>query len=373
MRNRGVRAGAGAAMIAAVTLTACGGEDSAKSKAPQRLDAQQLIAKASPATVKLTGRFGDDEVAGSGVVIDAAAGLVLTNDHVVNGVEALKAQVGGGLETTTARVLAQAPCDDVALVELPDRPAGIKALTLGTSGSVKAGQHVSVLGYPSNLEASGSATKVTFTDGTVSNPSTSAQIGADSPEYPELIQHQAPVNHGNSGGPLVDDFGNVIGLNTLTGAGANQTQGQYYAIAIDRIKRALLPDLKQGKDVDNLGWTLRPVDEELLQSFYEPKLAAAVIEFLKAAEETEGLMVMYTEAGSPSARNHFHFGDYITAINDTPVRSRKDECEIIKSKGPGGVLSVEGRLLAPSAGDRLGDEYVEEIRIPRQPRARRGA
>jgi S1-C subfamily serine protease len=357
---------------AVVTFAGCG---DSKPEGPKKLTAQQLVATASPATVKLSGKFGDSMVSGSGVVIDAASGLVLTNDHVVNGVEALKAQVGGATTQTTARVVAQAPCDDVALVELPDRPAGLKALTLGKSAGLQAGQHVSVLGYPANLEAAGSATKVTFTDGTISNPSTSAQIGDDSPEYPELIQHQAPVNHGNSGGPLVDDYGRVIGLNTLTGAtGENSSQGQYYAIAIDRITRALLPDLKAGKDIDNMGWTLRPVSKDLLHSFYTEKLANAVIRFLEAANEASGLMVLYTEPGSPSARNHFHFGDYITSINDTPVHSRKDECEIVKSKGPGGVLNVKGRLLSPNASTAdFTEEYSEEIRIPLQPRIRRPA
>jgi serine protease Do len=372
-RARMTRMGGLAMLVALVpAMAACGGDTKKADNTPKKLTAAQLIAKAGPATVKLSGKFGDNTVSGSGVVIDATQGLVLTNDHVVNGVEALKAEIGG-TQSTTAQVVAQAPCDDVALVRLPDHPPGLKALTLGKSAPLKAGDHVSVLGYPANLEESGSATKVTFTDGTISNPSTSAQIGSESPEYPELIQHQAPVNHGNSGGPLVDDYGRVIGLNTLTGAGGtdNSSQGQYYAIAIDRITRSLLPDLRQGKDLNNMGWTLRPVSKDLLYSFYTTKLANAVIRFLEAENEAEGMMVLYTEPGSPSARNHFHFGDYITSINDTPVHTRKDECEIVKSKGPGGILSVKGRLLSPNASAAdFTDPYVEEIRIPQQPRVR---
>jgi S1-C subfamily serine protease len=210
---------------------------------------------------------------------------------------------------------------------------------------------------------------VTYTDGTISNPSTSAEIGANSPKYPSLIQHQAPVNHGNSGGPLVDDFGRLIGLNTLTGAGSdegNQTQGQYYAISVDRIKQALLADLTSGHSVDDLGWTLEPVSSDLLYSFYDQDLADAVIDFLNSQEETSGLMVLGTEPGSVAARNHFVLGDYITAINDTPVTSLADVCEIVQSKQPGSTLRVAGRLLSPdTASDDFGTEFEESMRVPK--------
>jgi S1-C subfamily serine protease len=359
--------------LAGVVFLGCGSAETNTAAVsrpkPKPLTSEQLIAKVGPSTVKLFGRYGDSSVSGSGVVIDAEKGYVLTNAHVVSGVEALKAQVGD-TTTTPARVVAQAPCDDVAVVELPEHPAGLEAMALGASGGVKAGQHVSVLGYPGTLEATdtGGSSKITFTDGTVSNPSTSAEIGANSPKYPALIQHQAPVNHGNSGGPLVDDFGRLIGLNTLTGAGSdagNQTQGQYYAIAVDRITKALLPDLIAGHNIDDLGWTLEPVTTDLLYSFYDQQLADAVIEFLSNQSDTDGLIVLGTEPGSVAERRSFVLGDYITAINDTPVTSLADVCEIVQSKQPGSTLRVGGRLLSPDTpSDSFGDEFSQNMRVP---------
>ena len=357
-----------APVAGAVFAVGCGGSDE-----PTTLTPAQIVDRAGPATVQLSGRFGDGVASGSGAVIDSQRGLVLTNAHVVSGVEGLKAQINDA-KTVPARVVAQAPCDDVALVELVAPPADLRAFSLGSSARLKAGQHVAVLGYPGTLEATatGSSSRLTVTDGTVSNPETTAELGPSSPRYPALIQHQAPVNHGNSGGPLVDDFGRLVGLNTLTGAGSdagNQTQGQYYAIAIDRIKEALLPTLRQRKDIGDLGWTLSAVTTDLLYAYYGEsgrELADSVIEYLDAVDETEGLMVLGTDPGSPAERNHFVVGDYITAINGTPVRSVADVCEIIDAKSGGDVLRVSGRLLSSDTpSESFGDEYSEDIRIPR--------
>jgi serine protease Do len=363
--------GAASLALAGVVFLGCGSENP---KAPaaakiKPFTSEQLIAKAGPATVKLFGKYGDSMVSGSGVVIDAEKAYVLTNAHVVSGVEALKAQVGD-LTTTPAQVVAQAPCDDVAIVELPEHPPGLSAMPLGESGGIKAGQHVSVLGYPGTLEATetGGSSKLTYTDGTVSNPTTSAEIGPNSPTYPSLIQHQAPVNHGNSGGPLVDDFGRLMGLNTLTGAGSdegNQTQGQYYAIAVDRIKQALLPDLMAGKSIDDLGWTLEPVSSDRLYGFYDEGTADSVIDFLTANDETEGLIVLGTDPGSVAERRSFVMGDYITSINETPVGSLADVCEIVQSKRPGATLRVSGRLLSPGLGpEDFGREFTQGMKVP---------
>jgi S1-C subfamily serine protease len=367
-------------VVVALILAGCGGSDPVADKptkpkvTPERkLTPEQVVERVGPATVKLSGRFGNIVASGSGAIIDAKRGLVLTNSHVVSGVEALKAQIND-TQTATARVLAQAPCDDVALVQIVAPPAGLKAFEMGASGAVKPGQHISVLGYPATLEEtdSGSSSKLTVTSGTVSNPQTSAQLGAGSPRYPALIQHQAPVNHGNSGGPLVDDYGRLIGLNTLTGAGSDkggQTQGQYYAISIDRIKDALLPSLTAGKDISDYGWTLNPVTTDLLYEYYGDdarKLTDAVINFLNKTDETEGLMVLGTDPGSSAERNHFVVGDYITEINDTPVTSVGDVCEIVESKAPGDTLQVEGRLLSlETPSEDFGRPFTENIRVPR--------
>jgi S1-C subfamily serine protease len=365
--------------VCLAVISGCGGSKEGaatvkKKPAVERpMTPQQIVARSASSTAKLYGRYGESIASGSGAVIDAEQGLILTNAHVVAGVEALKAQTGDS-PPSAARVVAQAPCEDIALVKLVTPPSGLTAFKLGSSAAVKSGEHVSVLGYPQTLEQTdtGSSSKLTYTGGTVSNPDTSATLGDASPKYTSLIQHQAPVNHGNSGGPLVDDYGRLLGLNTLTGAGSdegNQTQGQYYAIAIDRIK-TLLPTLKTGTSISDFGWSLQPVSTDLLTSYYgadAADLTNAVIRFLNSAEDTDGLMVLGTDPGSSAERNHFTVGDYVTAINETPVTSVADVCDITESKSPGQHLRVHGRLLSKDTpSDNFGDEFDEDMLVPKR-------
>src|SRR5205085_9148340 len=110
--------------LSALAVGGCGGGGSST------LSQQDLITKVKPTVVELTGKREDQTVGGSGVVIDAKKGLVLTNEHVVAGVSALKVKVGDNAATAgPARVLAQAPCDDLAVVQLTTVPAGRKQIT----------------------------------------------------------------------------------------------------------------------------------------------------------------------------------------------------------------------------------------------------
>lgn len=133
-RRRRVRYGliaiAGATALAGA---ACGGSDS-----PSQED---VIAKVTPSTVVLTGRVGDGTSGGTGVVIDAERGLVLTNSHVVVGLSALRARVGDDEATEgPARVVAKAPCEDLAVVELVNAPPDLTAITSAAPPMSRAGR-----------------------------------------------------------------------------------------------------------------------------------------------------------------------------------------------------------------------------------------
>jgi S1-C subfamily serine protease len=168
-----------------------------------------------------------------------------------------------------------------------------------------------------------------------------------------VIQHQAPANPGNSGGPLVNTKGEVIGLNTLRnlgGQGRNQIQGQNYAIAIDRIKQ-LLPNLEAGKSQANVGWSLTPVSQVDLSAifsrdpdFQSARLGAAARSYINR-HGIKGLYVLDTSTGSPAKNAKLFYGDLITSIEDTPVKSVSEMCDIVQSHGPGDKLSVRGRYL----------------------------
>jgi S1-C subfamily serine protease len=338
--------GIGGALLGALVVAGCGGSGSST------LSQQQLITKVKPTVVELSGKREDQTVGGSGVVIDAKKGLVLTNEHVVAGVSALKAKVGDNSATAgPARVLAQAPCDDLAVVQLANVPAGLKQIPLGSSSKVKSGEQVTVLGYPASFSNPETQTVVS-TNGTVSSTNVAAEPDPSLPKYPSTIQHQAPVNPGNSGGPLVNSKGELIGINTLgnTQQGGRTIQGQYYAIAMDHIKQ-LLPNLEAGKSQAYLGWSIAPVDQVNLGTafaqdpvFQSASLGRTVQQVLQK-NGVKGIYVLSSATGSPARNAKLGFGDLILSIENTPVKSVGDVCDILQSHGPGDKLLVRGRYL----------------------------
>src|SRR2546423_6634898 len=126
------------ALATAVVVAGCGGGGGSST-----LSQQDLITKVKPTVVELSGKREDQTVGGSGVVIDSKRGLVLTNEHVIAGVSALKAKVGDNAATAgPARVLSQAPCDDLAVVQLVNIPAGLQQVKIGRSAKGKSSEPV---------------------------------------------------------------------------------------------------------------------------------------------------------------------------------------------------------------------------------------
>lgn len=353
----------------------CGGSDDAdKPTGPIKLNSEQLVRKSGPTTVKLFGTWGDTMTAGSGVVIDAEQGYVLTNAHVVDGTSGLKAQFNDEPEEYTARVRATAPCEDLALVEITTPPEGIKEMPLGNSEKLKAGQHVTTLGYPGTLEENSNApgsSKLVFADGRVSTPETTTTLEGLG-EYPSITQHTATVNNGNSGGPLVDDYGRLVGINTLGNTGKQgDVEDQFYSITIDHAKPTI-EKLRQGVSIANVGWNLTDFSPELLYAYLTPrKRARAVLEYM--GDDTKGVYVNWAQAGSPAGRANMGGGDYISHIDDNIVTTPSEVCDAFESATPGSIVKVSGRYLdnadsvAQQEGfeDTLpGDTWTVNVRVP---------
>jgi S1-C subfamily serine protease len=308
-----------AAVVVAV-LVLGGGDDAAKT-----LSTREIVDQNRAATVNINTRGparndnGNRVVqtgGGTGVVIDAERGLVVTNAHVVSGATSLNASVGG--DQIAARVRGQAPCEDLAVLQLRPVPGSLKSAMLGRARGIHAGDRVTALGYPGALESDLTQRKLQATEGTVSSGITSATISPGLPKYPALIQHQAPISPGNSGGPLFNDKGEVVGINTLASTGEGGRQNQNQAISIDRV-RSLLPDLMANRDSGYVGWSLVPIDAR-----------------------TDFLFVEGTDAGSPADRAGLRFGDAIVELDNTPVGDVPAVCDIVNSKEPGDRLKVAG-------------------------------
>jgi S1-C subfamily serine protease len=310
---------------------------------------------------------------GSGVVVDGDRGLVLTNAHVTAGQQGMRARVGDDPASETAvRLVAAAPCDDLAVVELVSRPPNLRAIRLGNSSRVRPGDHVTVLGYPASFEEQTESIldqQVVTNDGSVSAVNVVAAPDPGLPRYMSTIQHQAPVNHGNSGGPLVDDEGRLVGINSL---GNDDAQGQFYSISVNRV-RQLLPDLLAGRSQANLGWKLYPRSEVDLREIFanDPDFAGQggaafgqqMTEQLDQ-DRVEGLYVWYTEPGSSAEAGNLGKGDLVTRIDGRPVSTVQEVCDLVLPKRPGETVRVDGLYLNSTADPaQVGTSWETEVKV----------
>ncbi|MFL5868717.1 MAG: trypsin-like peptidase domain-containing protein [Thermoleophilaceae bacterium] len=317
-----------AIIVVAVVLLAGGGGSNTKSTKAIIKDNQKTLALVDTKTpVFKNGKTVTQAGGGSGIVVDAKKGYVLTNQHVVAGATSIKATVG--TTEANASVLGQAPCEDLAVLQLKPVPPGLQSAKLGTSTKVTSGDKVVAMGYPGSFQ---STRTLTGTDGTVSSGVAAGTISNDLPKYPALIQHSAPISPGNSGGPLFNDKGEVVGINTLGSTGTSQNQNG--AIAISRA-RSQLPDLEANRDSGYVGWQLETIKGSLLSSF-------------GLTHHGNTLFVDSVDPGSPAdnAKPGKLVGtDTIEKMEGSPVKSVADTCDILGSHSSGDRISIEGETL----------------------------
>ena len=227
------------AIIAVIAVLTLSGGDTAST--------EEIVADVTPSTVLVRASGAAGEGAGSGWVLDADDGLIVTNFHVINGASGLT--VTGQETSGDAKVVGAAPCEDLAVLKVSSTD-GLKTLPLGSQDNLKQGEEVVAIGYPAN--ASNEDT-LTSTAGVVSVVESTFRFNSpDSPQYANVVQTDAALNPGNSGGPLVDAKKRLVGVNTaiLTSAQGAPIGGQGYAIGVDRVKD-VVEGLREGR---SRGW-----------------------------------------------------------------------------------------------------------------------
>ncbi|CAL9606636.1 Serine protease Do-like HtrA [Streptomyces sp. enrichment culture] len=323
------------------------------------MDPREIYEKAAPATVLVAGEVGS----GSGFVYDAEKGLVATNAHVVEGQASLKVVVGES--TQPARLVGIDPCEDLAVLQLTSVPPDLKALEFGKSKDVQTADTVTVLGYPASIGGVGQ--KAVYTAGSVQNPEVAdAEPSTSLPRYPALIQHSAAVNAGNSGGPLLNGQGQVVGINTLGSGG--DVQGQFFSISGDHA-RPLLDGLAEGVRKNDPGWILAGLDDPGLPTYLEqygvdPAAAEKAQKQLVDSGVT-GVFVVNARSNTPAAKAKLGLGDVVTAVKDTKVESVGGICDILQSASPGEVLPVQGVYSINADGKEMkfGAEWETDLTL----------
>ena len=302
--------GAGAALLAVIGLVVF-----LATRGDGKPSPQEVVADAKKRTVLIKAEIPQGSSGGTGFVLDADKGLVVTNFHVVNGGSSFQVGVDGNLRK--AQIAGAAPCDDLAVLSVSDH-SGMENFPLGSQGDLKQGEQVVAVGYPASASLDD---ELSSTVGVVSRVKGSFRApAADAPSYPNVVQTDAALNPGNSGGPLIDERKKLVGVNaaTLTSIGGQPIQGQGYAIGVDRVKE-LMGDLRSGH---SQGW------------------AGFGLEFLKDSKEKGVLAV---PMGSPAAGEQAVSG-LVSEINGAKVGSTfGGYCDAVRSikSGDTAVMTVQ--------------------------------
>jgi S1-C subfamily serine protease len=215
-------AGAGVGALIGTMNTGAAGTATAVSKT--MLSTSQIASRVDPALVDVVSTDGYQGAtsAGTGIVL-SSTGEVLTNNHVVNGATSIKVTDIGNGKTYTATVVGYDATHDVAVIQLQDA-SGLTTASLGNSSTVQTGDTVTALG---NAEGKGGTPSVAPGTVTALNQSITAsdELSNVSEQLTGLIETNAPIQPGDSGGSLVNSYGQVIGMDTAAGS-SDQTQGQ---------------------------------------------------------------------------------------------------------------------------------------------------
>jgi serine protease Do len=277
---------------------------------------------------------------GSGVIIDRQ-GYILTNNHVIQGAEEVKVRLSDDREFQ-AEIIGQDPETDVALLRLKiDQPLPTEEVAnLGDSDEIQVGDWAIAVGNPFGLDR-------TVTVGVISAKGRSnLDIVGGTPAYQNFIQTDASINFGNSGGPLMNIRGEVIGINTAINV---QGQGIGFAIPINMAKRVSDELRAQGKVVRGyLGMLPQEITADIAEA--------------KELSSTQGVLVGQVSKDTPAQRGGLEVGDVITEFDGRKIEGVKQFRLAVAEKRPGSEVSImvirEGKRkeLTVTLGDRA--EYL---------------
>ena len=287
----------------------------------------QVVARAAALETSPSEGEGGQAQSGTGFVWDAA-GHIVTNNHVVEGTEAVAVRFASG-RVSRATIVGTAPNYDLAVLRVSDTKSLPPPIAIGTSEDLKVGQSVFAIGNPFGLDQS-------LTTGIISALKRRLPT-AGGREISNVIQTDAAINPGNSGGPLLDSAGRVIGVTTAIISPSGTSAGIGFAIPIDIVNRVV---------------------PEIIRKGYVPTPGIGIVAANEEAATragVEGVVVVRTVPGSSAERaglrgidpNARTLGDVIVGVNGKPVHRLPDLTEELERIGVGKRITLaikrEGR------------------------------
>ena len=260
---------------------------------------------------------------GSGFIIDKE-GFIITNNHVIEGADEIKVKLSDK-EEFDATIVGRDRKTDIALIKIVP-PPGLPVVTLGDSDALKVGEWVMAIGNPFGLDQ-------TVTVGIVSAKWRKLGMGP----YEDFIQTDAAINQGNSGGPLFNTRGEVVGVNTAIFSTSGGSIGIGFATPINLAKNVVKQLKEKGRVVRGwLGVIVQTVTPDLAKSF--------------GLEQKEGALVADIDASGPAAKAGVKKGDIITGFNGTPIKEM-DQLPLLVAQTP---VGSKGELTIIRDGKKIG-------------------
>lgn len=321
--------------------------------APGGPSVQDVVARSSPAVVKITVGDGGAGRLGSGFVI-SDDGLVLTNSHVVEDAETVTATFEDGTEAR-APVLGRDESTDLAVLRVDDLPRGVEPLSLGSSLPLVVGDPVIAIGNPFGLER-------TATTGIVSALKRIIRAPNDF-EIQNVIQTDAAINQGNSGGPLLDTAGRVVGINTQIATGSGGNDGIGFAVPVDTLRPIVNAIVRTGEPEHAwVGVTGRTITPAMAEALGRPEVRGVAVVSVddRGPAKASGLRAATTPLEADVPRG----GDLIVEVEGRPVTDMADVSRAVSSRAVGDRLRMtvlrDGKRvdLTFTLADRPGDVGV---------------
>jgi serine protease Do len=252
---------------------------------------------------------------GTGVVVDAERGFILTNNHVIGDADSIEVRLTDG-KRIKAELVGKDERSDLAVVKI--KAPGLVAAKLGDSDALKIGEWVVAAGNPFGLDN-------TITAGIVSAKGRSIMGGG---QYEDFIQTDAAINPGNSGGPLVNLNGEVVGINTAIFSRSGGYMGIGFAIPANMAKNVMESLINNGKVVRGwLGVGIQNLSEDLAKSFNH--------------SGTDGALVGHVEVDGPAGKAGLKQGDIIVTLNGDKLKDINQLRNRIAGFKPGTEVELE--------------------------------
>jgi S1-C subfamily serine protease len=304
------------------------------------MSVNEIYERAAPGVVQInstssSGTGADGRALGSGFVFDKA-GHIVTNYHVVQGADEIRVSFSNR-DPYEAELIGTDPSTDLAVLRVATSASALTPLALGDSDDVRVGDPVVAIGNPFGLDRTATAGIVSALQRLITAPN---QFTID-----HVIQTDAPINHGNSGGPLLNDHGRVIGVNTKieTGGVSTGNVGIGFAVPSNTVKDVVAQILKTGRaEHAYLGISGRALTSEVAETYNLPVEAGVLVASVtqESGADRAGLRGGQTEV-VVAGETYVLGGDIIVSIGGEPIRSVEELRDAIAEHEPGAKVRLE--------------------------------